>query len=353
MKPCRVLVVDDSATMRALIASALSNDPSIKVVGEAADPLEAREAIKRLDPDVVTLDIEMPKMNGLDFLERIMRLRPTRVIIVSSQTEKCAATTIRALEIGAYDCFAKPSARNGATFDDLVDRVKAVAMALPPTRKLSPERVAPAKRIEGPNRYQWDGRTIFVGSSMGGVEALFELLSQFPEDCPPTVITQHMPPLFTKNFAERLNRFCRPAIREAYDGATLAQGQVYIAPGGGAHLEIERGAGLRCRLRTGEPVSGHRPSIDVMFRAAANVVGAKAIGVILTGMGRDGANGLLAMREAGAETVGQDEATSLIYGMPKVAMEIGAVGKQFPLGRIAHHILQVTNTALARETCQF
>jgi two-component system, chemotaxis family, protein-glutamate methylesterase/glutaminase len=351
VKPCRVLVVDDSPTMRALISSVLRRDPDIVVVGEAADPLEAREAIKRLDPDVVTLDIEMPKMNGLDFLERIMRLRPTRVIIVSTLTEKGAATSIRALEMGAYDCLPKPSVKNLASFNELAERVKSVAMTPPPSA-LASGRGAALKASETPARYHWDGRAVFIGSSMGGVEALFTLLAEFPESCPPTVITQHMPALFTKSFAERLNRLCKPSIAEASDGAVLAQGHVYVAPGGNNHLQVERAGGnLRCRLRAGELVSGHRPSIDVMFRTAASAVGDGAVGVILTGMGRDGASGLLAMREAGAETFGQDEASSLIYGMPKVAMEIGAVGKQLSLARIAPHILQVTNTASARETC--
>ncbi len=321
MKPCRVLIVDDSATMRAVIANVLGHDEGIRVVGEAADPVEAREAIKQLDPDVVTLDIEMPKMNGLDFLERIMRLRPTRVIIVSSATERGAEATIRAIEIGAYDCVAKPSRRNPESFADLGDRIKAVALApLNARAQAAPERAV----ASSPGGYNWNGRPLFIGASMGGVEALFALLTEFPANCPPTVITQHMPPVFTKSFAERLDKVCKPSISEAVDGAPLAQGRIYIAPGGGAHLMIERHQGLKCRLREGPPVSGHRPSIDVMFGSAAIATGGKAIGVILTGMGRDGADGLLAMRRAGAETIGQDHGSSLIYGMPKVAWEIAA-----------------------------
>ena len=348
MKPCRVLIVDDSATMRAVIANVLGHDEGIRVVGEAADPVEAREAIKQLDPDVVTLDIEMPKMNGLDFLERIMRLRPTRVIIVSSATERGAEATIRAIEIGAYDCVAKPSRRNPESFADLGDRIKAVALApLNARAQAAPERAV----ASSPGGYNWNGRPLFIGASMGGVEALFALLTEFPANCPPTVITQHMPPVFTKSFAERLDKVCKPSISEAVDGAPLAQGRIYIAPGGGAHLMIERHQGLKCRLREGPPVSGHRPSIDVMFGSAAIATGGKAIGVILTGMGRDGADGLLAMRRAGAETIGQDHGSSLIYGMPKVAWEIGAVANQFPLNRIARQVLDTTSLAPGREAC--
>jgi two-component system, chemotaxis family, protein-glutamate methylesterase/glutaminase len=338
------LVVDDSATMRALISATLQRDPAIRVVGEAADPYEARDAIKALNPDVVTLDIEMPRMNGLDFLERLMRLRPTRVIVVSSLTEKGGAATIQALETGAFDCVAKPSSKDPHSFQALPAKVKAVAGApLPRKRTADTETHA---RVA--SHYESDGRLVALGSSMGGVEALFAVLSKFPENCPPTVIAQHMPGLFTKSFAARLDRVCKPSVQEAYDGATVSPGKVFIAPGGSEHLEIVKSGGYVCRLKEGPQVSGHRPSIDVLFSSVAGAIGAKSFGAILTGMGRDGAEGLLAMRKAGAETIGQDEASSLIYGMPRVAFELGAVGKQFPLERIGDQILASTNVGKAR-----
>ncbi|MBU3889984.1 chemotaxis response regulator protein-glutamate methylesterase [Methylosinus sporium] len=347
----RVLIVDDSPTMRGLIAATLCRDPAISVVGEAADPLEARQAIKTLDPDVVTLDVEMPNMNGLDFLEKIMRLRPTRVIMVSTMTERGAATTIKALEIGAFDCVAKPSSKDPRSFDELPAKIKAIA-ATPIGRyephRGEPIRVEPAALRREPqsaaSRYSPDGRLVAIGSSTGGVEALLTILSQFPENCPPTVVTQHMPPVFTASFAARLDRMCKPQVAEAVDGAQILPGRVYLAPGGAAHLEVVKHVGgYRCRLTNTEAVNGHRPSVDVLFNSVAQCAGRNALGVILTGMGRDGAQGLLALRDAGAETIGQDEASSLVYGMPKAAFEIGGVAKQLTLQRIAAHILTSTN----------
>jgi two-component system, chemotaxis family, protein-glutamate methylesterase/glutaminase len=346
VKSCNVLVVDDSRTMRSLIVATLAADPDINVVGEASDAFEAREAIKKLSPDVVTLDIEMPKMNGLDFLERIMRLRPTPVIVISSLTERGTETSIRALEIGAVDCIAKPSARNRDSLDDLGSRVKAAASArLAKTPVLAPR---PADQSAAVGSYTSDGRVIAIGASMGGVEALCSLLSRFPENCPPTVITQHMPAMFTKSFADRLDRLCRPKVTEAVEGAILTPGNVYIAPGGSRHLLVAGADRPRCRLQEGELVSGHRPSVDALFQSVSRTLGARAIGVILTGMGRDGAQGLLAMRQSGAETIGQDETTSLVYGMPKAAFENGAVGAQLPLGAIVERILSMTNKARTR-----
>lgn len=352
MKPVRVLVVDDSATMRGLIAATLRKDPHIEVVGEAADPLEARQAIKALDPDVITLDVEMPNMNGLEFLEKIMRLRPTRVIMVSTLTEKGAAATIKALEIGAFDCIAKPSPKHPRSFDELASKVKSIAAA-PMSSRPAPQ--PPAKPVEAPKRapaqFKSDGRIVAIGSSTGGVEALLAILSEFPENCPPTVITQHMPAMFTASFAARLDRLCKPRVSEAVDGAPLSVGHVYVAPGGHAHLEIVRKAGMQCRLRESEAVNGHRPSVDVLFHSVAQVAGDRSLGVILTGMGRDGAEGLLAMRRSGAETIGQDQASSLVYGMPKAAYELGSVARQLPLHKIGAHILGSTNQEITREKC--
>jgi two-component system chemotaxis response regulator CheB len=336
MSRTRVLIVDDSATMRSLIAAVLRRDPELEVVGQAADPIEARQAIKTLDPDVITLDVEMPNMNGLDFLEKIMRLRPMPVVMVSTLTAKGADATLEAMEIGAVDCVAKPSTGGMHAFDDLAMKVKAAARARVRPLGDAPPRPAPGRD------YTPGGSLLALGSSTGGVEALINILSHFPANCPPTVVTQHMPATFTKSFAERLNRLCAPEVREATDGAPLTVGHVYIAPGGEQHLEVGGGDQLRCRVRPGEPVNGHRPSVDVLFHSVARMAGARSVGAILTGMGRDGAQGLLAMRQAGARTLGQDESSSIVYGMPKVAFEIGAVERQFPLDRMASEILKTT-----------
>jgi two-component system chemotaxis response regulator CheB len=341
MKPVRVLVVDDSATMRGLIKVALERDPDVEVVGQAADPFEARQAIKALNPHVITLDVEMPNMNGIEFLEKIMRLRPMPVIMVSSLTTSGGDATIRALEAGAVECVVKPSPGNEHAFDGLPAIVKmAAGVFVRPSAARSP---APSSAPRGSADYVHDGRVVAIGASTGGVEALIAVLSAFPANCPPTVITQHMPANFTRSLAERLDRLCAPSVTEAVDGTALAPGHVYLAPGGQTHLEVVGSRGPRCRLRAGEPVNGHRPSVDVLFLSVGKAVGEKAVGVILTGMGRDGAAGLLAMRQAGARTFGQNEASSVVYGMPKVAFEWGAVEKQLPLARLGHEILAATS----------
>ncbi|WOJ88493.1 chemotaxis response regulator protein-glutamate methylesterase [Methylocapsa polymorpha] len=345
MKPVRVLVVDDSTTVRSLIRMLLARDRNVEVVGEAADPHEARAAIKALNPDVITLDVEMPKMNGLEFLDKIMRLRPTPVIMVSSQTTRGASAAITALEMGAFDCVAKPGPGEQDSFAELLTaKVKAAAGSrvrlLSTSERAAPSHGSAALSVGG--AYRPDGRIVAIGASTGGVEALVAVLSELPPNCPPTVITQHMPATFTKTFAERLDRLSRPSVSEASDGAPLTPGHIYLAPGGAAHLEIAPSAPFRCRLTKGDPVNGHRPSVDVLFQSVAKAAGAHALGVILTGMGRDGAEGLLAMRTAGAPTLGQDEASCLIYGMPKAAFERGATQKQVPLNRIAAEILRIT-----------
>ncbi len=334
----RVLVVDDSATMRGLISNTLNQDPGIEVVGTAADPLEAREAIKALNPHVITLDVEMPNMNGLDFLEKLMRLRPTPVVMVSTLTVRGAEATLTALELGAVDCLAKPATGGPNAFDELAEKVKLAAQSRPRARPAAREAAARPTKAYAP-----DGRILAIGSSTGGVEALMTIVAHLPENCPPTVITQHMPATFTRSFADRLNRACAAEVAEAYDGAPLSPGRVYLAPGGEAHLSIEGAAQLRCRVSPGDLVCGHRPSVDVLFSSVARTARSRAVGVILTGMGRDGAQGLLAMREAGAGTLGQDEATSVVYGMPKSAHEAGAVGRQLPLEKIGPEILKMTN----------
>jgi two-component system chemotaxis response regulator CheB len=332
--------------MRSLVRVLLSRDPAIEVAGEAGRAQEARAAIKALNPDVVTLDVEMPGMNGLEFLGKIMQLRPTPVIMVSSKTGSGSAAAIEALEIGAFDCVAKPGPGEEDGFAaELASKVKAAAFSrvrLASRNKLCPADGQGAAPVSG---YRPDGRVVAIGASTGGVEALTAILSEFPENGPPTVITQHMPRGFTKSFSERLNQRSRPNVSEAQDGAPLVPGHVYLAPGGDMHLAISPGAPHRCRLIAADPVNGHRPSVDVLLKSVAQAAGENALGVILTGMGRDGAQGLLAMRNAGARTLGQDEASCLIYGMPKAAFELGGVEKQVPLRRVASEILRVTSAA--------
>ena len=342
MKPVRVLVVDDSATMRSLIAHTLLRHGGIEVVGLAGDPLEARAAIKALDPDVVTLDVEMPNMNGLDFLDKVMRLRPMPVVMVSTLTRAGAEATLEALEIGAVDCVAKPSMGDPDAFTDLAEKVMAAAGAN--VRPRDPAIVqAPLRQPFAP-----DGRVVAIGASTGGVDALMRVVSSFPKDCPPTLITQHMPAAFTSSFAARMDRNCAPSVREAEDGAPVELGRVYLAPGGIGHLELDGHQGTwRCRIRCDDPVNGHRPSADVMFASVARAAGARSVGVILTGMGSDGAAGLLEMRRAGATTFGQDRASSVIYGMPRAAHERGAVARQLSLNRIGPEIVRACDAVPA------
>ncbi len=339
MTKTTVLVVDDSLTMRSIVSATLAADPDIEVIGTAGDPLQAREAIKALNPDVITLDIEMPNMNGLEFLEKIMRLRPMPVIMISTLTQQGADASIRALELGAFDCVGKPS--DGVTaaeaFADLPAKVKAAKRSRPRAATMAAKPAPPTQAFE-PN-----GRIVAIGSSTGGVEALLTIISRFPANCPPTVITQHMPATFTGSFAQRLDRFSGAKVAEAKEGAPLLPGHVYLAPGGATHLEVSGSTTLRCRLREGDLVNGHRPSVDRLFDSVSTHVGEKAVGVILTGMGRDGAQGLLTIRNTGGATIGQDETSSVVYGMPRVAHEIGAVGRQMPLSKIAGEILRLCN----------
>ncbi|AGK59370.1 chemotaxis-specific protein-glutamate methyltransferase [Hyphomicrobium denitrificans 1NES1] len=345
MKKIKVLVVDDSSTMRGLIATALSSDADIEVVGQAEDPLQARQAIKALNPDVVTLDVEMPNMSGLEFLEKIMRLRPMPVIMVSTLTSRGADETVRALEIGAVDCIEKPRPGNEHNFEELPFKVKIAAAARirPLTTESDRQKVATEARAAHAH-YAPDGRVLAIGASTGGVEALIELLSHFPENCPPTVIAQHMPASFTKSFANRLDRICPAKVQEASTGAKLAPGHIFLAPGGALHLELSGAGDMHCRLRPGDRVNGHCPSVDVLFESVARTCGARAVGLILTGMGRDGASGLLSMRKAGARTFGQNESSCIVYGMPKAAFDLGAVEKQLPLDRLAAAIMSETST---------
>lgn len=338
-KPVRVLIVDDSALIRQLLTTLLSTDPEIEVVGTADDPYAARERIKALNPDVITLDVEMPHMDGITFLRKIMALRPMPVIMISTLTQAGADITLEALEIGAVDFIAKPSTDAANALPALAGELQAKVKAAARTRIASRAAMAPAAVRKVARSVRSNGKIVAIGASTGGVEALKAVLMNLPSDCPPIVITQHMPPRFTAAFAQRLNRECPMTVSEAGDGDIIEQGHVYIAPGS-HHMELAKtGTGYRCALNDGPAVTGHRPSVDVLFRSVARAVGRSAIGVILTGMGKDGADGLLELRKAGGQTIGQDEASSLIYGMPHVAFERGAVMRQCSLGQVADAIL--------------
>ncbi len=342
MKKISVLIVDDSALIRQMFSEILSAEPDIEVLETACDPFDAREKIKRYNPDVLTLDIEMPKMDGLSFLEKIMSLRPMPVIMVSSLTQKGADTSIRALELGAFDTIGKSS--HGGEHElallkeELVTKVRAAAKANMSIRT--------GKKVEAGRSLSFNARlsgyrnVIAIGASTGGVEALRELFLLLPENTPPIVITQHMPELFTNSFAKRLNSLAAMSISEAKNHDRLKAGHAYLAPGG-IHMKVVRvGQDLVCKLEDGPPVSSHKPSVDVLFHSVATAVGARAIGVILTGMGKDGAVGLKAMRESGAYTIGQNQETCVVYGMPQVAQKIGAVQTELSLWDIPANILQ-------------
>ncbi|MDA8231629.1 MAG: chemotaxis response regulator protein-glutamate methylesterase [Magnetospirillum sp.] len=335
----RVLVVDDSALMRQILASLLASDPSIEVVGTAPDPMVAREKIKLLNPDVLTLDVEMPRMDGLAFLEKVMTLRPMPVVMVSSLTDAGAEATVRALELGAVDVFCKPADAGGgwaAHGRELIDKVKAAAAA----------RVHCFTRQPPPGRALAVGAgaedmLVAVGSSTGGVEALRQILTALPANSPPVVMAQHIPARFSASFAYRVDAAADIRVKEAEDGDRLTPGLALIAPGD-RHLSVRRqGGALVARVEDGPLVGGHKPSVNVLFHSVAETCGARAVGVILTGMGRDGAEGLLAMRNAGAATIGQDESSCVVYGMPRAARDIGAVETELPLSRIPEGILRL------------
>ena len=374
----RAVVVDDSRLMRGIIKAALEAEGDVETVGLAGNVAEGRRLIKETDPDVVTLDVEMPGMNGLEFLEKIMTLRPTPVVMVSTLTAAGADATLAALSIGAVDVVRKPNGPDpmGAFGRELRDKVRmaaraqvrragarpvpAPAMRPPPPaprRQVAAAQAepAPAPAVAAPPQVDpggggWKRALIAIGSSTGGVGAIAELLEGLPVDLPPVVITQHMPEGYTARFARRLNEKYGRDVAEARDGEGLRPGMVRIAPGA-RHLEIQAAAGrLTTRLGGSETVSGHCPSVDVLFGSVARAAGPSAVGVILTGMGRDGAAGLRAMRGAGAATLGQSERTCVVYGMPRAARDLGAVEEEHDLDRRAARIIDFARTAPTRRT---
>jgi two-component system chemotaxis response regulator CheB len=354
MAKTRVVVVDDSALVRTLLAEIINRQPDMECIGAASDPIVAREMIRALNPDVITLDVEMPRMDGIDFLSKLMRLRPMPVVMVSTLTERGAEVTMKALELGAVDFVAKPKIGIADGMrqlaQEITEKVRIAARAR--VNKLSAAAavasvaadasvhsgVKPHSAVAALGRLSTE-KIIFIGASTGGTEATREVLMNLPPDAPALMITQHMPPGFTKSYAARLDGLCQISVAEARDGERVLPGHAYIAPGG-LHLSVERsGANYIARVRDGEPVNRHKPSVEVLFQSAARVVGRNAVGVMLTGMGADGARAMKEMRDAGAYCVAQDEASCVVFGMPREAINAGACQEVLPLKQIAEHLM--------------
>ena len=343
----RVLVIDDSALIRSVMKELINRETDMECVGAAPDPLVAREMIKSLNPDVLTLDVEMPRMDGLDFLEKLMRLRPMPVVMVSTLTERGSDITFRALALGAVDFVSKPKmdiTRGMEEYSgEIIDKIRAASQARVRktvsaaliSERLSADAILPS--VAG--RLSSTEKLIIIGASTGGTEALKEVLTHMPADVPGILITQHMPEAFTKSFADRLDSLCKISVKEAEHNERILPGHAYIAPGH-SHLLLRRsGANYMTELSQGPPVNRHRPSVDVLFRSAANVAGANALGIILTGMGKDGAQGMLEMRQAGSHTIAQDEASCVVFGMPREAIAVGGASEVISLQGIARHTL--------------
>jgi len=354
MKKTKVLIIDDSALMRQMLTEILASDAQIEVVGSAADPYVARDKIKALNPDVLTLDVEMPRMDGITFLGNLMRLRPMPVVMISSLTEKGADITLRALELGAVDFVSKPKVDVAQGMQDYAEAIRAKVKMAAQVKVSALERHAPVPIAEVAPKLTADAvlgaahrsrplitteKIVAIGASTGGTEAIKDVLCMLPADAPGIVITQHIPAAFSGPFAKRMDGVSALSVCEASDGQQILPGHVYIAPGG-RHLLVERnGARYMCRLSDGPPVNRHRPSVDVLFRSVAQAAGANAVGVLLTGMGDDGAAGLLEMLQAGASTLAQDEASSVVWGMPGQAWQLGAAQHLLPLHEVAAGIL--------------
>lgn len=365
MSKIKVLIVDDSALVRQVMTEVLNSDPGIEVIGTAQDPYDAREKIKKLKPDVLTLDVEMPKMDGITFLSNLMRLHPLPVVMVSTLTQHGADVTFEALELGAIDFVAKPTIDVAEGLNDyseeICEKVKTAASvnvskisdrqarrAKATSNNAEGSKIAPKlsadavleKRAAPKRTLKTTDKIIALGASTGGTEAIKEVLVDMPANSPGIVISQHIPEAFSKPFAERMDKHSAMTVYQAVDGQQILPGHVYIAPGD-RHLIVERsGARYICRLNDGPPVNRHKPSVDVMFRSVAQNVGPNAIGVILTGMGADGAEGLKEMLENGASTLVQDEKSSVVWGMPGEAYKIGAASDQYPLNKIAKELLK-------------
>jgi two-component system chemotaxis response regulator CheB len=352
MPKIRVLIVDDSALVRQILTEILSSDRSIEVVGTAADPFIAREKIKKLNPDVLTLDVEMPRMDGITFLRNLMRLRPMPVVMVSSLTERGAEITLQALEIGAVDFVSKPKTDLAHSLDqyseEIIEKVKTAANAriksnhtadtasIKVEPKLSADAILESRHV---THFRTTERIIAIGASTGGTEAIREVLMRMPANAPGIVIAQHMPEAFTASFAQRMDSISQMIVHEAQDGAQIIPGHVFIAPGNHHLLVTRSGARYVCKLNDGPPVNRHRPSVDVLFRSVAENAGPNAIGVILTGMGDDGARGMKEMHDVGIPTLAQDEKTSVVWGMPGAAFKLGGVDELLPIDRVAARVL--------------
>ncbi len=332
MRQIKVLVVEDSLVFRELLVQNLNADPAITVVAVANDPFEARDAIVKYNPDVMTLDIELPRMSGLEFLKKLMPQHPLPVVVISSLSDK----VFDALNAGAVDFVAKPQAAGRLQLESFIKNELLVKIKVASIAKVSSWKKAPIVTPAQPLTTAGNDLIVAIGASTGGTEAIATVIKEFGTDIPGTVIVQHMPPKFTEMYANRLNDQCRVRVKEAKTGDVLSPGQVLIAPGGDCHMKVVKVNGVyQVVLKPGPKVNGHSPSVDVLFESVAEVAGKKAVGIILTGMGGDGANGLLKMRKAGARTVGQDESTCVVYGMPKVAYDLGAVEYQEKLPDIA------------------
>lgn len=340
MRPIRVLVVDDSIVFRELLVQNLNKDPAIQVVGTAKDPFEARDAILSLKPDVMTLDIELPRMSGIEFLQKLMPQYPLPVIVISSLSEK----VFDAMNAGAVDFVAKPVVANRMQLEEFIRNELLVKIKIASTAKISSIKKVIRQREEQHLKVTDSNLIVAIGASTGGTEAIFEVVKEFGTDIPGIVVVQHMPPGFTAMYAKRLNDQCRIQVKEAETGDRVMPGHMLIAPGGDRHMRLVKVNGVyQVECKVGPKVNGHCPSVEVLFESVAKSAGSNAVGIILTGMGGDGAKGLLAMRQAGARTIGQDESTCVVYGMPKVAYDIGAVEYQEKLTDIAKRTYAILN----------